>query len=207
MTPEEVASEFDVSRETLDRLRILADRLRLWTRKINLVSAATLPHVWARHIADSAQLFPLRPTPCETWVDLGVGAGFPGLVIAAMAADTDPRISVTLVESDARKAAFLADAARAMDLAPTILPRRIESLDRLAPSVLSARALAPLPDLLAHAERIAGPETTLLFPKGASVDSELTAARHDWHITCHKIQSRTESGAAILRITGIERKS
>ncbi|GMG84986.1 16S rRNA (guanine(527)-N(7))-methyltransferase RsmG [Paralimibaculum aggregatum] len=203
MSPEAFARAFDVSRETLARLEIFARVLETWTRRINLIAPSTVPELWSRHIADCAQLWPLRPAGARSWVDLGAGAGLPGLVIAALAAEAGGP-AVTLVESDRRKAAFLATAAREMGLAPAIRAERIEALALPAPpEVISARALAPLPALLAHAARLGGPETVALFPKGARADSELTAAAERWHYHVTKIASRTDGNATILRLTHI----
>ena len=130
----------DVSRETTDRLQIFVETLTRWQKTINLVGRATLDDVWARHILDSAQLLPLIPDKAETLVDLGSGAGFPGLVMAALA----PHLAVTLIEADARKAAFLGEASRRMGLekSPAIRIGRIESVAPVKSDVVTARALA-----------------------------------------------------------------
>jgi len=198
-------AHLDVSRETLERLRIFADLLTRWTRRINLVAPATVPEVWTRHILDSAQLWPLRPEPCPDWVDLGSGAGLPGLVIAALAAE-GRLTAVTLVESDSRKSAFLITAAREMGLSPTVLTMRAEAVRLPPPAVISARALAPLPKLLDLAEPLIGPRTVCLFPKGARAHSELTAARAAWHTDVSEIASVTDPTATILRLQNIERR-
>lgn len=208
----EVAAEFaaahDVSRETLARLETFAALLTRWTRRINLIAPSTLPDLWTRHIADSAQLFPLAPPEARRWLDLGSGAGFPGLVIAAIAAERAPGLAVTLVEADTRKAAFLAAAAREMGLAPEIRTERIEALTLAEPpDVISARALAPLTDLCAHAARLGHPNTVCLFPKGARAISELTEATRHWHYHVTKIASCTDTAATILRLTDINIRS
>ncbi|MEM9145428.1 MAG: 16S rRNA (guanine(527)-N(7))-methyltransferase RsmG [Pseudomonadota bacterium] len=206
MDAAEFAATYDVSRETLERLHILVDHLSRWTQKINLIAPGTLEDVWARHIADSAQLWELRPERCPSWIDLGSGAGFPGLVIAALSAETGVT-AVTLVESDSRKAAFLTTAARHMGLHPKVLCARIETLREPPFSVVSARALASLPKLLDLAERLADSTTIFLFPKGRTARTELTDARRGWHIESTEIASRTEADATILRLTKIERQN
>ena len=194
--PADFSAAFDVSRETLDTLRIYDALLRRWTQRINLVSPGSLPELWHRHIADSAQLLGLAPAGARTWTDLGAGAGLPGLVIAAMARD----ISLTLIESDRRKAAFLRHAAAEMGISISVHACRIEDAPRAAPDVISARALAPLPRLIDLAAPHAGPNTVFLLPKGARVDSELTAATRTWHIhPIEQLTSKTETGATILR--------
>jgi len=204
VTPDEFAREFDVSRETCARLEVHIALLTRWNARINLVSKATIDTVWARHVADSAQLFELSPASASTWIDLGSGAGFPGLPVAALAAEKRPDLHVTLVESDTRKAAFLATAAREMDLDVTVEPHRIEALTPRPYDVVSARALAPLGRLCALAHRFSGRGTVFLFPKGARVDSELTAATAGWHIRAERIASRTDPEATVLRILELE---
>ncbi len=204
MTPAEFSREFDVSRETCQRLEAYIALLARWNARINLVAPATIKTAWTRHVADSAQLFDLAPESASSWLDLGSGAGLPGLPVAALAAEKAPDLHVTLVESDTRKAAFLATAAREMDLDVTVEPHRIEALTPRPYDVVSARALAPLGRLCALAHRFSGRGTVFLFPKGARVDSELTAATAGWHIRAERIASRTDPEATVLRIVELE---
>ncbi len=204
MTPGEFSREFDVSRETCQRLEAYIALLTRWNARINLVAAATIETAWTRHIADSAQLFDLAPESVSSWLDLGSGAGLPGLPVAALAAEKAPDLHVTLVESDTRKTAFLATAAREMGLDVTVEPHRIEALTPRPYDVVSARALAPLGRLCALAHRFSGRGTVFLFPKGARVDSELTAATAGWHIRAERIASRTDPEATVLRIMELE---
>ncbi len=203
MTPEEVAAAFDVSRETMERLRIYAALIERWNRRINLVAPSTLPDLWGRHIADSLQLWPLRPEPCSSWVDLGSGGGLPGLVIAACAAESGSP-TVSFVESDSRKSAFLATAAHEMGLAVSVHTDRIEALPPQRADIVSARALAPLLRLLPLALRHGHPDSIYLFPKGTQARTELTAAATRWHTRVDQIASRTDPGATILRMSHIE---
>lgn len=200
MTPAEFAREYGVSRETCERLEAYIAILTRWNARINLVAQTTLESAWTRHIADSAQLFALAQAGATRWIDLGSGAGLPGLPIAALAAELAPDLRVTLVEGDKRKAAFLATAAREMGLDVSIKPHRIESLTPQAYDVVSARAVAPLARLCGLAHRFSGPGTIYLFPKGAGLDSELTAAAAGWHIRAERIVSRTNPAATVLRI-------
>jgi len=204
VTPAEFSREFDVSRETCQRLEAYIALLARWNARINLVAPATIKTAWTRHVADSAQLFDLAPESASSWLDLGSGAGLPGLPVAALAAEKAPDLHVTLVESDTRKAAFLATAAREMDLDVTVEPHRIEALTPRPYDVVSARALAPLGRLCALAHRFSGRGTVFLFPKGARVDSELTAATAGWHIRAERIASRTDPEATVLRIVELE---
>lgn len=202
--PEDFRRETGVSRETLARLEVYADLLTRWSRAVNLVGRRTLAQAWRRHFLDSAQLAPLLPpAPADRprrVVDLGSGAGFPGLVLAAMDAG-----EVHLVDADRRKAAFLREAARAMAVAVTVHAARIEALPPLAADVVTARALAPLPALAGHAAPLLRDGGVCLFLKGAGVERELTAARKAWKMTADRIPSRSDPRGSILRIEGLGR--
>jgi len=187
-----------VSRETLGRLEIMVEVLLHWQRAINLVGRATLDDVWGRHILDSAQVAPLIPKDAKTLADLGSGAGFPGLVLAALR----PELDVTLIESDARKSAYLGEAARKMGLPkhPKIVISRIEAATPAKADVITARALAPLSQLLAWADRHRSSPAICLFHKGKGWQAELTEAMKDWDIECTPQASVTDRDAVILRI-------
>lgn len=204
MTQAEFRHAFRVSRETCARLERYLQLLARWNRRINLVAPGTLESAWERHVADSAQLFELRPAGARSWIDLGAGGGLPGLPVAALAAEKAPELRVTLVEADRRKAVFLATAVREMGLDVAIEPRRIEDMAACPHDVVSARALAPLDRLCALAHRFGRPGTVFLFPKGRRLDSELTAAAARWHIRTERIASRTDPEAAVLRISELE---
>ena len=197
------AEESGVSRETSERLDRYAALLTRWNAKINLVSRASLAELWSRHIIDSAQLFALRPERAGHWADLGSGGGFPGLVIAILAAEAAPELRVTLVESDQRKAAFLATAARELDLRADVRAERIETLPPLGADVLSARALAPLDTLLGYAARHLAPAGRALFPKGARAAEEIAEARRHWRFDLIRHPSKTAPDSSILEIGAI----
>ena len=193
--------EANVSHETLERLGQYAALLVKWQRGLNLVGASTLDDLWRRHMLDSAQLLPLIPSGARRLVDLGSGAGFPGLVLATLGVE-----GVELVESNGRKCAFLAEAARVMAVQVQIHNARIDSLPAMPADVITARACAPLPALLSYAERFIGDHTVCLFHKGARVEAELTAARKEWRMTATQIPSRTESRSVVLQIQGLTRE-
>ncbi len=197
--------QLNVSRETIARLESLRDLLVKWNPRINLVAKSTIEDAWQRHIVDSAQIWPLADSQAQRWLDIGSGAGFPGLVIAAIAAEKAPHMQIALVESDQRKGVFLQTAAREMGISPTILSERIESLAPQNADILSARALAPLEKLLEFAEQHRNPNGICLFMKGANADSELTSAAASWHISAEKFPSMTDSNAVILRIGEMKR--
>jgi 16S rRNA (guanine527-N7)-methyltransferase len=188
----------DVSRETQDQLEVFVNTLVRWQKAINLVGNATLESIWVRHILDSAQLKILIPEGVKTLTDLGSGAGFPGLVAAAML----PDLEVTLIESDARKAAFLGEAARRMALEkqPKIVVGRIETVAPAKADVVTARALAPLGQLLKWAWPHRTDTAICLFHKGKGWKAELTEAMKDWDIPGEPFTSVTDLDSVILRI-------
>ena len=196
MTPEQFRGATGVSRETMERLQRYAEALERWQKRINLVSRATLPDLWRRHMLDSAQLLPLIPVRATRLTDLGSGAGFPGLVLAILGVP-----EVHLVECDARKCTFLREAARLTNTKNvTVHNRRVEEMPPETFDVVTARALARLPELLRLARRFAGPETVLLFPKGRGIAEELIRAPETATMRPELIPSRTEPGAAILKL-------
>jgi 16S rRNA (guanine527-N7)-methyltransferase len=193
-----------VSRETLGRLDAMVELLAKWQKAINLIGKTTLDEVWTRHILDSAQLLPLIPTGAKSLTDLGSGAGFPGLVLAALRPDLD----VTLVEADARKAAYLGEAGRKMGLAkqPKLLIGRMENLKAPQADVVTARALAPLAKLLAWAEPYRSNGGICLFHKGAGWQAEVEDAKDSWEISCEPTPSQTDRDAVLLRISDFRAK-
>ena len=194
--PEEFAAQTGVSRETLSRLKAYADVLADWNARHNLVSKNSLADLWRRHFWDSAQLAPLVPAETQTLADLGSGAGFPGLVLAAMR----PELAVTLYEATAKKCAFLTAAAERMDLHVTIENARMEDLPRQAFDVVTARACAPLPRLLEYAHNFMGPNSVCLFLKGQNVGSELTEATRYWNMKASQAPSQTDPSGAIVTV-------
>ena len=189
-----------VSRETRERLNTYADLLRKWQRSINLVGPRTLDDLWNRHFTDSAQLLPLIPPSARVLVDFGSGAGFPGLVLAILGV-----AEVHLIESDQRKATFLREVARATGTPVTVHAKRIEQVAPFPADVVSARALAPLSDLLGFAAPFLHPDSLCLFPKGQMAEDELTAASKTWNINVDRIQSVTDPSATILRVSQVSR--
>lgn len=188
-----------VSRETMGRLELFHDLLHQWQKTINLVAPSTLETAWARHFADSAQLFDLAPENSQRWLDLGSGGGFPGLVVAAIAKELRPNLTICLVESDIRKCGFMREAARKMGLSVNILTRRIADIPVQNADVISARALSNLSSLFDHALPHSTPHTCFLFPKGATHQEELEALPNDWQIKAKIIPSLTDPEAVVLR--------
>jgi 16S rRNA (guanine527-N7)-methyltransferase len=194
-----------VSRETLVRLDRFVELLLAWQAHTNLIARSTMPTLWTRHIADSLQLVGLAPG-ARVWADLGSGGGFPGLVIACALAETEGA-HIHLVESIGKKATFLRDAVRTTGTPATVHATRIEDFVDKAPEsldVVTARALAPLSELLAMAYPLLKTGAVGLFPKGQDVAVELTEAAKYWKIQPDLIQSRTDSKGQIVRVRGIE---
>ena len=194
----------NVSRETLQRLETYAGLLVKWQAKINLVGPATLPDLWRRHFLDSAQLLPLLPAAAGILVDLGSGAGFPGLVLAIM---TDWRVH--LLDSDQRKCAFLRQVALDCGVVDrvTIHPKRIEQVPGIVADVVTARACAPLGELLALAEPFIGEKGTGLFLKGAQAEEELTQAQRRWTMRLDRRESISDPAGKLLIVSQLKRKS
>ncbi len=196
-----------VSRETLHRLDRFVATLVAWQRRMNLVASSTEATLWTRHVADSLQLLALAPE-ARIWADLGSGGGFPGLVIACALAGIRGA-HVHLVESNGKKAAFLHEAVRVTGVPATVHARRIEDFVKKAPDsihVVTARALAPLPKLLALAYPLLKTGTLGLFPKGQDVERELTEAAKCWRIQASLSPSRTDPKAQIVIVRGLEPK-
>ena len=190
-----------VSRETWARLDALVALVLERQQAMNLIAASTVPQLWTRHVADSLQLLALAPA-ARTWVDLGSGAGFPGLAIACALADT-AGAAVHLVESTRKKAAFLAEAAAALKLPVTVHAERIEDFDpanRVSFDVVTARAVAPLSKLLGYAIPLLKRGTIGLFHKGQDVEAELTEASKYWTIDAELIQSKTDPRGRIVLV-------
>jgi 16S rRNA (guanine527-N7)-methyltransferase len=208
-TPEAFAKAFSVSRETVDRLRTYETLLRKWQKAVNLVAPATLDEIWHRHFADSAQLAALTGDDPRVWLDLGSGGGFPGMVIAILLANR-PGSVIHLVESNARKCAFLREVSRATGAAVEIHDTRIESLaagDTVPrPGIVTARALAPLDRLLGQAAPFFGPESRGLFLKGRSAEEEIETARVHFAFEARLYPSRTDAQARIVEITALRER-
>lgn len=190
----------DVSRETLERLDRYADLLLRWQTVKNLIGPKTIPTLWTRHIADSLQLVRLEPE-ARRWTDFGSGAGFPGLVVACALAGRDGA-QVHLVESNGRKAAFLREAARVLDVPAIVHDRRVEDVvpDLVDIELVTARALAPLVDLLEMSALLLKSGARALFLKGQDVEVELTEASKSWTLNVTVTGSVTDPGGRIVRI-------
>lgn len=194
----------DVSRETLARFATYKNLLRRWNQRINLVSPNTLDDMESRHFADSAQI--ARHLQLSgNWADFGAGAGFPGLVIAILAAEKGTQFTMTLIESDKRKSAFLREVVRATDAPATVRNSRIENVNDILFDVICARALAPLPKLLDLSFPRLAPNATCVFLKGQNAPSEIENARKNWRFSSSSRPSVTQPDGEILILKDIAR--
>jgi len=195
-----------VSRETQQRLETFVALLLQWQQKTNLISPATIPNLWTRHVADSLQLIDLAPD-AKVWVDFGAGGGFPAIPVACALAER-PGAQVHLVESNGKKAAFLREAIRATGVPAVVHQKRIEDCgdsfgDKV--DVVSARALAPLKILCDQAFPLIARGAVGLFPKGQDVAAELTEAAKYWRIEAETVPSRTSPEGCIVVVKGLLR--
>lgn len=188
-----------VSRETEERLDRFVALLLAWQATTQLVAQSTIPRLWTRHIADSLQLLPLAPE-ARTWVDLGSGGGFPGVVLACALADR-PGAKIHLVESNARKAAFLREVTRTLLIPAIVHCARIEDFiadESVTPEIVTARALAPLDKLAGLVAPFVELGATALILKGQDVEDELREATKSWIIGVDLVPSKTDASGRIL---------
>jgi 16S rRNA (guanine527-N7)-methyltransferase len=206
-TPDEFQARFGISSATREKLETYEALLKRWQKTINLVAPSTLDEIWHRHFADSAQLWQFGPPGAQTWLDLGSGAGFPGLVLAIMAAETGGTRHI-LVESDSRKAAFLREVARETRVAVDILSMRIENAETHAKvgvaDCVTARALAPLSRLVEIAAPYFASSTLGFFLKGREVAAEIETAAQDWRFAFELIPSVTEEGGRVVLLKALK---
>lgn len=201
-TAQDFAALSDVSRETFADFQSYEALLAKWNRKINLVSPAAAKDFWGRHALDSWQLAAHLPSHAQRGLDLGSGAGFPGIALA-IACKARGQGHVTLVESAGKKASFLRTVIRELDLPAKVWADRAEKMPPEPFDIISARAFAPLPRLLTYAHPFWGEGTIALLLKGKGVDAELTQARKTWIYNVESTQSLSDPAGAVLKISGL----
>jgi 16S rRNA (guanine527-N7)-methyltransferase len=199
--PEAFAALAGVSRETLAHLESYVALLREWNAQHNLVSTSSLADVWRRHVWDCAQLARYVPAQARSLVDLGAGAGLPGLILAELLRH---KVQVTLLEATGKKARFLEAASSAMALDVSVLNLRIEDAPPMKFDVITARAMAPLPKLLSYAQKFVGKTSVCLFPKGQNVEAELTKAHKSWKVRVLKHPSLSDPSGTVLEIRELQ---
>lgn len=199
--PDEFAAAASVSRETLDRLKRYAELLADWNSRHNLVSRDSMADLWRRHFWDSAQIVDLVPAGARTLVDLGSGAGFPGLVLAILR----PELRITMIEATRKKCEFLKTVAADLGLNTEVRNQRIEEMPPEPFDVITARACAPLPQLLSYAQRFWGKGSRALLHKGQNLASELTEVHKSWRIQAEQHSSRSDPSGIIFEIRELQR--
>ena len=212
---ENLQQEFDLSGKTAERLQIYADLLTKWQTRINLIGRKTVPELWDRHFRDSIQLKPFMTDIMDImdihdiWIDVGSGAGFPGLVLAILQSDMDKIIPVHLIESDQRKTIFLGEVIRATQAPAIVHNQRIERLEKNdfegPVCLITARALAPLHEILTLTEKLRENTTKYLLLKGQDVDRELTQTSKYMKMRLTTHPSRTDPAGRVLEITEVSR--
>lgn len=198
---------FSVSRETEAKLYLYANLLTKWQKSQNLIANSTLNDIWNRHFADSLQLISYGLAHCP-WIDIGSGAGFPGLVIAITNADAESH--VYLVESNQSKCAFLREVIRETQASATVIPKRVdEAINELPTGIktLTARALAPLDRLCRYIQPLLTNESVALFLKGRNLEEEIQQALQNWTMNYEIFPSKTNVGGKIIRISDLQKKS
>ena len=195
----------DVSRETSERLQVYEALIRKWNPKINLVAPSTLEFLSDRHINDSLQICSHISEITQTIADLGSGGGLPGIVIAIYNLQAAPQRTTVLVESDARKCAFLRTCIRELSLNARVETARIETLEPISADVITARALASLDVLLDWAHPHGHTDTEYLFLKGRTVAAELAVVRDKWSFESDLVPSKTDSEAKLVKIKALKR--
>ena len=200
-----IADDIGVSRETFADLERYVSLLKVWTKKINLISKSTVPDVWSRHVMDSVQVYNAIDTTGDLWLDIGSGGGLPGLVVAILLKHDNHETKTVMIESDVRKATFLRTVVRELELNASVVTSRVETTEPVKASIISARALGPLVDLLGYADRHLDCDGLGIFSKGQSWQKEVDEAREMWRFDLDVIDSMTDPKAAILKIGGISR--
>ncbi|MDI2091129.1 16S rRNA (guanine(527)-N(7))-methyltransferase RsmG [Commensalibacter oyaizuii] len=190
----------NVSRETIEKLNVYVSLLRQWNAKINLISRQDIDHIWDRHIIDSMQLVDFVESKVQRMADLGSGGGFPGMVLSIVTG-----VPMIMVESDVRKAVFLREVARQLDVNVTVFNQRIEQVEMPLVDMISVRALASLDQLLFLCNGRLTDHGYCLFLKGRQVDVEIAQAQKEWQIEFQKIPSKTSSDGVILKVNQFKR--
>lgn len=198
---------YNVSRETFLKLDHYQKSLIEWQRKFNLVSNNSIEDVWKRHFEDSAQLFELIPPTAKKLLDIGSGAGFPGMVIAIMAAERTPYLKITLIDSILKKTLYLNHVKEITGLSNVnIVNSRVENLSKQKFDVITARAVTSLKDLISYGYPLISKNGICIFPKGRSYESELLAAKKYWNFDLNTVQSKTSEDGKILIISNMTKK-
>lgn len=199
--------QYNVSRETVGKLEKFAELLREWNQKMNLVSRNSLEVLWERHILDSAQLINYIPVTVRRLLDIGSGAGFPGIVLAIIMQEKMPDAEITLVESITKKTVYLKDVCERLNLSNVnIVNDRVENIDIKGVDVITARAVAALDVLCRYAAKFSSGSTESLFLKGQSYNDEIVSAQKNWDFKSQIFTNRYCNDGVILKISRLRKK-
>lgn len=199
-------SQYNVSRETISKLEQYAELLKDWNQKMNLVSRNSMEVLWERHILDSMQLINYVSPTIKTLVDIGSGAGFPGLILAILMQEKIPDAKITLIESITKKTVYLKDMCERLKLSNvTVKNERVENLKIAAPEVITARAVAALDILCGYVSKINGNKTESLFLKGQSYKEEIAAAQKNWKFDLEIFPNRYSADGVVLKLSRLRK--
>ena len=200
---ENIMEKYNVSRETFNRLKIYEASLKEWQNKFNLVSNKSLEDAWNRHFLDSAQLIKYIPENAKKLYDLGSGAGFPGMVLAVIAAEKMPNLKVSLIESIKKKTLYLNTVQKLCNVKVSIINDRIENLSLKDADVITSRAMCNLADLLKYSYKLANKNTIMIFPKGKTYQEEIERAQKAWKFNCQIEANEVSAEGVILVISNL----
>ena len=198
--------KYNVSRETIQKLNDFVEILREWNEKMNLVSKNSLENVWERHVFDSLQLIEYLPAETKNLVDIGSGAGFPGIVLAIVMQEKFPAAKITLVESITKKTVYLNDVCQKLGLANTkIENNRVENIVFKSVDVITARAVAALDILCGYVYKIGGKNTEMLFLKGQTYTREDMVARQKWRYEANVYPNKYAEGGVVMKLRNLRK--
>lgn len=207
MDIEEELLKYNVSRETLAKIRRFVDLLTKWNQKMNLVSKNSLADIWQRHVLDSAQLIDYLPQSINHILDIGSGSGFPAMVLAIMLSEQKPQCRITMVESITKKTVYLNDVRAKLGLNNVeILNGRVENIVFKIPQIITARAVAGLDVLCGYAHKVGGKNTELLLLKGKNYSLELVEAQKHWEFECKVYPNKYSENGVVLKIADLRKK-
>ena len=196
-------NQYDVSRETIERLEFFESLVQKWNPSINLIAKSTVHDIWERHIVDSVQLHQFAPENPDTWLDIGSGGGFPGIIMAIMSLGRGDGTEFSFIESDQRKSTFLRTAAREIGLNIKVHADRIEKVEPVGAAVVTARALKSLNELMPFLQRHMRADGIAILPKGQSFAAEIPDAKANWRFDLNEHPSKTNKDARILIVKDI----
>lgn len=202
----DISEKYNVSRETIEKLKTFQNMVLEWNSKFNLISKSSESDIWQRHIIDSLQLQQFITAKDKILYDFGSGAGFPAIVLAIVSEELFPDLQISLIESIGKKVIFLNEVKNTLNLNINVIQNRIENLKLPKADIITSRALASLDKLLKYAIPFCSKNTKLVFPKGEKWQEEITTAQKEWYFDFESFPSQTSQTGKILYIKNIRRK-